>query len=230
MKILTRLLISLGLAHGATAAIHPTAPRCEYHSNPTAIGTITPRFSCQIVPADPQARHVTQNAYEIEVTREDGSPLWASGKVSSSATDQIQYAGEPLASRDRANWRVRVWDGGGNESPWSETATFAVGLLEQRDWSAQWISMADNLTFSTSENVQDFVGDPRRGTLHLTPAKYFRKEFEGPAVPRTTVHATALGGYKLEINGQPLAGRTGVISSEANRATLGSGTYQLEIT
>jgi alpha-L-rhamnosidase len=195
------------LASAAASTIVPVDLRCEYHARPAAIGTTTPRFSWKLQAADPQARHLVQSAYEIEVAREasgfdGGASLWASGKVESAATDQIAYAGQPLASRDRAVWRVRVWDGGGKASDWSKPAPFAIGLMEQRDWTAQWISMADNHTFTTTENVQNFVGDPRRGTLHLTPAKYFRKEFQTPAVTRATVHATALGVYTLEINGR----------------------------
>lgn len=227
MKILTRLSIFLAFVHGAAATVLPTALRCEYHANPAAIGTTTPRFSWKIEPTDAQARHVIQSAYELEVTREDGSPLWSSGKVESSATDQIEYAGETLKSRDRAAWRVRVWDGEGRESQWSEPARFAVGLLEQRDWTALWISMADNHTFSTTENVQNFVGDPRRGTLHLTPAKYFRKEFKAPAVTRATVHATALGVYTLEINGQRVSPERLAPGWSAYQRRIHSQTYDV---
>jgi alpha-L-rhamnosidase len=215
------------LTPAASAAIEATDLRCEYHANPAALGTTTPRFSWKIQAADPQARHITQSAYELEVRREDGSPLWNSGKVSSPATDQITYAGEPLASRDRAQWRVRVWDGAGQESPWSETATFAIGLLEQRDWTALWISMADNHTFQTSENIQNFVGDPRRGTLQLTPAKVFRKEFEAPAVTRATVHATALGVYTLEINGRRVSPERLAPGWSAYQRRIHSQTYDV---
>jgi alpha-L-rhamnosidase len=112
--------------------------------------------------------------------------------------------GQPLASRDRAVWRVRVWDGGGKASDWSEPARFAIGLLEpltrlDGPCGSAWRTTTPSPPPKTCQN---FVGDPRRGTLHLTPAKYFRKEFETPAVTRATVHATALGCLHLEINGR----------------------------
>ncbi len=44
-----------------------------------------------------------------------------------------------MKSRDRIYWQVRVWDESGNESGWSETAFFEVGLLTKEDFSAQWI-------------------------------------------------------------------------------------------
>jgi alpha-L-rhamnosidase len=221
------LLCLAATISAASAMVEPVCLRCEYHANPAAICTTTPRFSWKIRTTDPQARHVTQSAYELEVAREDGNTLWASGKVESFVTDQIEYAGQTLKSRDRAVWRVRVWDGEGRESPWSEQATFAIGLLEQRDWAALWISMADNHTSSTTENVQNFVGDPQRGTLHLTPAKYFRKEFDAPAVSRATLHATALGVYTLEINGRRVSPERLAPGWSAYQRRIHSQTYDV---
>ena len=85
--------------------------RCEYHASPLAIGTTQPRFSWRLAAADPAARDIRQSAYEIQMTRAGegfGKPaFWSTGKVASAATDQIEYGGAPLASRDRALWRVR---------------------------------------------------------------------------------------------------------------------------
>ncbi|MES2475299.1 MAG: family 78 glycoside hydrolase catalytic domain [Verrucomicrobiota bacterium] len=179
--------------------------RCEYHDAPLALGTTSPRFSWKITSPDATARDLHQTAYEIQVAREadgfDGNFLWSSGKIESSATDQILYQGSLLVSRDRAVWRVRVWGSEANPSAWSETRTFGVGLLAPEDWTALWISSRDDHAFTTTENIQNFVGDPNRGHLTLTPAKYFRKEFDAPKIVRATVHATALGVYAMEING-----------------------------
>ncbi|MEO5915651.1 MAG: family 78 glycoside hydrolase catalytic domain [Luteolibacter sp.] len=183
----------------------PNQLGCEYHSSPLAIATSTPRFSWKIMSSDRKARDLHQTAYEIQVAREadgfNGKPLWSSGKTSSAATGQIEYRGSPLVSRDRAVWRVRVWGDGDEASPWSEPASFGVGLLEREDWSALWISSKDDHAFTTKENIQNFIGDPQRGSLVMTPAKYFRKEFETSPVVRATIHATALGVYTLEVNG-----------------------------
>jgi len=180
--------------------------RCEYHSRPLAVSTLNPRFSWKVAPADPAARDIRQTAYEIQVAGEsDGfetKPLWLSGRVASPATDQIAYAGETLASGDRAFWRVRVWGTENEASNWSSPASFGIGLLKPEDWSALWISSKEEHSFTTTENVQNFIGEPSRGKLVVTPAKYLRKEFESSPVVRATVHATALGVYTLEINGQ----------------------------
>ncbi len=209
MKLITILFCLSAAASfddAEAGSLLPHELRCEYHTNPLAIGTTTPRFSWKVGAVDPAARHLFQSAYEIQVSRDGASferdALWNSGKVSSSATDQVEYAGAPLASRDRLTWRVRVWDAADAVSEWSETARFGIGLLSDIDWSAHWISAMDDATFTTKENVQNFVGDPQRGTLHLTPAKVFRKEFSTAPITRAVVHATALGVYSLEINGR----------------------------
>ncbi|MCP5533621.1 MAG: family 78 glycoside hydrolase catalytic domain [Akkermansiaceae bacterium] len=200
------LVIMFPLTQFLTAAITPTDLRCEYLENPQAIGTTQPRFSWRLASTDPGARNVVQKAWEIEVIEgssdRPGRKLWSSGKVESSASHQIEYAGEALASRDRATWRVRVWDGTGDESSWSAPATFAVGLLEPTDWKAHWISARDDGAFETTQNIQNFADDPKRGRLTVTPAKYMRTEFAASNIERATLHATALGVFNVEINGQ----------------------------
>lgn len=200
-------LVLLALASHTLAAVLSTGSlRCEYHAAPLAVATATPRFSWKLTCADPKARDLHQTAYEIQVARLqqdfESKPLWNSGKINSAATDQIIYQGSPLTSRDRVKWRVRVWGNGDEASTWSESASFGVGLLASEDWSALWISSQNDQTFTTKENVQNFIGDPKKGTLTLTPAKYFRKEFDASQVACATVHASALGVYTLEINGQ----------------------------
>jgi alpha-L-rhamnosidase len=183
----------------------PRQLRAEYHRGPVALGTTTPRLSWKLAPARKDGRDLAQSAYEIQAARSaddfDSAPLWTTGKVASAATDQIAWAGSPLASRDRVVWRVRVWDGKDQPSPWSEPASFGIGLLDPADWTALWISAQDEATFETKENIQNFANDPVRGKLHVTPAKYFRKDFEASKVVRATLHATALGVYNVEING-----------------------------
>lgn len=207
------------------------AHRCEYHTNPLAIGTSQPRFSWKINATTPAARGISQSAYEIQVAREgigfEKDLLWSSGKTDSSATDQIAYAGASLKSGDRAVWRVRVWGAEGAASDWSTPASFGVGLLEPEDWSALWISSKNDHAFTTTKNVQNFIGDPKRGTLVLTPAKHFRKEFETPSIVRATVHATALGVYTLEINGRRVSDERLAPGWSAYQRRIHSQTYDV---
>lgn len=205
--------------------------QCEYHADPIAIGTTMPRFSWKLRATEPGARDLVQSAYQIQVARADEdfgtAPLWETGKTKGRVTSQIEYAGSALASRDRLKWRVRVWDGADQPSDWSATATVGIGLLEQKDWTALWISSLDDESFTTTENVQNFVGEPKRGTLVVTPAKHFRKDFEAPAIVRATVHATALGVYTLEINGTRVSDEVLAPGWSAYQRRIHSQTYDV---
>src|SRR5208282_1527033 len=70
--------------------------RCEYQQNPLAIDTQTPCLSWQLDSG-------SQTAYQIVV---DG--LWDSGKVASDQSVNVPYAGKPLTSLQRCQWKVRV--------------------------------------------------------------------------------------------------------------------------
>ncbi|MEZ5163820.1 MAG: hypothetical protein R2688_08745 [Fimbriimonadaceae bacterium] len=78
--------------------------------------------------------------------------LWDSGKVNSSATFGIEYAGSRLSARAQAWWQVQSWDQDDEATGWSEPAYFAIGL-NQEDWQAQWIHGAKPI--STPEPISD---------------------------------------------------------------------------
>ncbi|HEY7089762.1 MAG TPA: glycoside hydrolase family 78 protein [Tepidisphaeraceae bacterium] len=152
--------------------------RCEYVVNPLGIDAPRPRLSWQL--NDPR-RGARQTAYQIVV---DG--LWDSGKVDLDQSIQVEYAGQALKSRQRANWKVRTWDADGKPSPWSESAWWEMGLLEKTDWKAQWIG-------------SPIVGGP----YSIPPAPYLRKQFQlGKPVASARLYVTALGCHEFEINGR----------------------------
>jgi alpha-L-rhamnosidase len=136
------------LAHAQDARPHAARPknlRVEYLKNPLAIDDPHPRFSWEV---DDPRRGAVQSAYEVRVVEsklapsQDGPAIWDSGKVSSSATNQIEYAGSPLAAKRTYSWSVRTYDGAGEASPWSDPASFGMGPLSPSDWKAQWIGDA----------------------------------------------------------------------------------------
>src|ERR1043165_8432520 len=91
----------------------PTLPvhlRCNYFDNPLGVHDANPRLSWRLATGD--RRGARQTAYRIIVssTRHGSGNLWDSGRVRSDATTQIVYHGKSLASRQRAWWRVEVWD------------------------------------------------------------------------------------------------------------------------
>ena len=162
--------------------------RTEYLTEPGAIDTRIPRLSWII--AAPGMRGMMQSAYQVEVASTaanlaaDKADLWNSGKVASNRENQVEYQGSPLASRQRAFWKVRVWDQSGAPSAWSAPASWSMGLLDRSDWSARWIGDPS----PSIENVA--VTTLRRSfTLATRPA-------------RAIVYATALGVYEMRINGR----------------------------
>ncbi|MCZ7637887.1 MAG: glycoside hydrolase family 78 protein [Verrucomicrobia bacterium] len=172
-----------------------TRLRCEYLENPLAVDAQAPRLFWRV---ESDERGERQTAYEILVASsrrwldENRGDLWSSGKVPGDQTTHVVYRGKPLGSRQRCYWKVRVWNRDGEPSPWSETASWTMGLLEPGDWQAEWISFRD---------PSPLHADPAR--LHLPPARHYRKEFQGgeKTVRRATLHASALGIFEAHLNG-----------------------------
>ena len=126
----------------------PTLLRCEYLVDPLGVDVARPRLSWVV--SDPR-RGAMQGAYRILVASSRGvldagrGDVWDSGKVESDRTAQVEYAGPGLASAQRVYWKVKTWDKGGGESPWSAAAEWTAGLLEASDWGgAQWIGVPVN--------------------------------------------------------------------------------------
>jgi alpha-L-rhamnosidase len=159
----------------------PINLRCEYFINPLGIDARRPRLSWQL---NDDRRGAKQTAYQVVV-----EGLWDSGKVESDQSVHVEYAGPALKSRQRATWKVKAWDKDGKPSAWSEPANWEMGLLEKRDWTAQWIGAP-------------IVGGP----YSIPPAPYLRKEFSlNKPVSSARLYVTALGIHDLEINGQRVA-------------------------
>ncbi|HKJ90604.1 MAG TPA: family 78 glycoside hydrolase catalytic domain, partial [Oceanipulchritudo sp.] len=129
-------------------------------------------------------------ATSASLLQEDQPDLWDSGTVQSRESQFIEYRGQELKPRQQCYWRVMVWDEYGGVSPWSETAFWEMGLLEDGQWSADWISI-------------DLSDENEDEEYELPPAPYLRKAFhiEGP-VRSARLYVTALGLYESSINGQ----------------------------
>jgi alpha-L-rhamnosidase len=157
----------------------PSSPRFEHHREALGIGEATPRLSWKnTAPAGWR-----QTAYELEVTR--GGETATSGRIESGESVLVPWFGAPLASREAATVRVRVWSGD-DESGWSEASTVETGLLEASDWSAVPVGAA----WAENENL-----DERRPPL-------VRREFAlAGTVAKARLYASAHGLYEAEING-----------------------------
>src|SRR4029078_404611 len=111
----------------------PTRLRCESFDNPLAIDAARPRLSWLV---NDDRRNAVQAAYHVQVASspqkiaDDTADLWDSGKVASDQSVHVEYGGAPLISRQTCVWRVRTWDANGDASPWSDVATWEMGLLD----------------------------------------------------------------------------------------------------
>ena len=122
----------------------------------------------------------TQSAYRI-VAQTDGKTVWDSGKVVSSSM-RAEFP-EQLTSRQRVEWKVKLWDERG-EGEWSEPAFFEMGLLIPSDWKAEWI--AGNYKVNRKERY---------------PVDCFQKQFTAIGVQKARLYATACGLYEVRLNG-----------------------------
>jgi alpha-L-rhamnosidase len=157
--------------------------RCEHLLNPLGLAVARPRLSWR---TETDVEGWLQSAYQIEVRDADsGATLWGSGPVDSGESLLIPYGGPRLASRQRCEWRVRVWGLGGDASDWSAPGRFEIGLLEPEDWAARFITP-----------------DWEEDTATSQPCPHLRREFEiGGHVKTARLYVTALGVYETEING-----------------------------
>ncbi|MBP1965226.1 glycoside hydrolase family 78 protein [Paenibacillus aceris] len=169
------------------------ACKTEYLTNPIGLDVLKPRLFWQLRADN---RGVEQSAYHIMVASsreklEDGqADMWDSGKVDSNASTHVQYEGKPLQSQGEYYWKVRIWDGAGEVSAWSETAFWMMGMLSRGEWKAQWI------------------GRKSEPEALLQPSPFLRKSFEiGKKVRRAIAYATALGVYDLHLNGERIGDR-----------------------
>lgn len=120
----------------------------EYAETPLSIDVKEPRFSWQMKSAHPGA---AQTAYQLTVANEEGHSVWDSGKVKSSTSLNIRYAGRPLEPMTRYAWTVTVWNNKGEQreaASWFETGLMSTTLSA---WEgAKWIGgSADDMVLNS---------------------------------------------------------------------------------
>jgi alpha-L-rhamnosidase len=186
----------------APSELKPVGLKCEYLVDAEGIDEVLPRLSWTL---ESEVRDQIQSAYRIVVadSEEDleaeKNLLWDSGRVESGRTIGVEYEGEALRSGSQCVWKVCVWDGTDDPSPYSRPAVFEMGLLERSDWTGTWISAGKGLAGDMEPPSGDDYDDLANG---LAPSPYLRKEFPlKKPVRRARMYATARGVYELYING-----------------------------
>lgn len=163
--------------------------RIEYKTNPIGIDVLNPRMSWEIFSDE---RGVKQTAYQIQAAEVTGNLksgknlIWDSGKINSDQSIHVEYQGVALKSGQRIYWQVRIWDEKDQPTDWSDVAFWEMGLLNQSDWKADWITPEIEEDISKSQ-----------------PCPFLRKEFAlHKKIKSARAYVTSLGLYELHINGQ----------------------------
>jgi alpha-L-rhamnosidase len=202
--ILAALAFAAALGAGAgRAAAEPLSPvtlRCEYLVNSSGIDERAPRLSWQVVSKERDQR---QTAWQVLVAgsetalASDQGDLWDSGKVAGDDTTAIVYGGRALVSGQKCLWKVRVWDKDGVVSDWSGPAAWSMGLLDKKDWRAQWIG------YDKMRPAEASHADTNHPPIRLAPPPCLRTEFDVPKkIQRATLYGSALGLADFYLNGQ----------------------------
>lgn len=142
------------------------------------MGTPLPRLSWSVRATDPAW---TQEAYELELTEADGTVR--TERVVSSEQVLVPWPFAPLKSRDRVSVRVRAASGG-QWTEISEPVRIEAGLLEEKDWTARFISPSN------------LGGQDQPAPLLFSQATV------RPGLTSARLYVTAKGCYTFSINGQ----------------------------
>lgn len=179
----------------------------EHVRNPIQLSTPRPRLSWKIQSKGSDARGVVQRSYQVlvasrpDLLTEDQADLWNSGVVSSSQSVLVPYAGEELFSRQACFWKVRVTDNHGRQSPWSDIASWRMGLLDPQDWSgSRWIGLEKDTRDSQWASRRNETLDEE---LRSHAAPLLRKEVSlSKDIRRATAYVSGVGYADFFINGQ----------------------------
>ena len=186
-----RFAVGDGTTHPPEA---PTGLLMDLMAEPLGLENPTPRLSWIVQDPDPNE---VQTAYQVQVasSREaltDGTDLtWDSGKVLSSDSSNVVYAGPALEPDHVYYWQVRTWDQHDQVGPYSQPQRFVTAVGDQ--WIATGIWNGEE----SQTGETNFVFMRRAFTLQEAPIRH------------AIVHVTALCPepaaqyvYKLYLNGE----------------------------
>lgn len=193
----------LALATSAQAA--PVHLRSNALENPLGIDTSHPTFSWR---SDATTPNWMQSSYEILVATDlvqlqpGNAAAWDSGRVKSSESLDIPYAGAPLQAQQHYLWKVIVWDNHGQQTT-SAAASFETGLMSATDWKAAWITRNDPANQQELKAIRWIWlqnSDPKH-VASATPAQ-FRYRFHLDAKPQAaSLHVLVRGEFTARVNG-----------------------------
>ena len=193
-----RYIVLFCLLHTAwvslAADLKPVNLRVEYKDNPFLDESV-PRLAWELTS---KKYNQYQSAYQIIVSsslkklNNNEGDLWDSRKQHSGETNQITYKGSALASKQKAWWKVKVWDVDNQEGKWSEPKYWEMALLNKSDWEAKWIGY----------DLNDLA---KGGKYHLPPSPYLRHEVAvNKKISSARLYISSLGLHEFYINGNKI--------------------------
>ncbi len=218
-------------------AVHAAPVHLRTNALNTTIGVDTPKPTFSWI-SDATTPNWTQSAYEILVDRDvdnlrvGQAATWDSGRIASSESLDIGYAGAPLMPQQRYAWKVITWDREGRMTA-SVSAWFETGLMSASDWKAQWIGRKDPVAEKEISAIR-WVWLQGADAMHVasgTPA-HFRYEFQLEGSPSAaSLHVLARGAFVAHVNGQATGhhDRWGAFDREEISSLLHAGKNEVEI-
>ena len=174
--------------------------RVEHLATPLGSDAARPRFSWQMADARRGAR---QSAYRILVASSaaklspGAADVWDSGIVSADSSVDVTYGGPALEPRRRYWWTVCIRDREGAAAPCAPPSWWETGKMGE-PWAAMWIAASS----APLDTVAPATADTEGSAAGRVPL--LRRAFRLSAVPvRARVYVTALGSYRLTVNGGP---------------------------
>ena len=166
--------------------------QCELLDAPLAIDNTSPHFSWKMSNKQNGAASIAYQilvATELYKLNEQEADLWNTGKVMDESSNGIVYQGKLLATRSLAYWKVRVWNQNDMPSDWSQPTRFGIGLLTEKDWSAdaQYIGIAQP--------------DEKSQIAPLLKKKFAYE----PGKETVLLHVNSLGYHEAFVNGKPVS-------------------------
>jgi alpha-L-rhamnosidase len=200
MRNLATILLSCTVATSYAAPVHLRTNALE---SPLGIDTPHPTFSWR---SDAMRANWMQGAYEVLVAKDPASlksdkpDTWDSGRISSSESVDIAYAGPALMPQQRYFWAVRTWDDQGKQTV-SASAWFETGLAK---WQAQWIGHRDSAA-ETELSAIRWIWISGADTSHVFSGSvaHFRYTLHLDAAPSAaSLHVDVCGKFVAHVNGE----------------------------
>ena len=177
---------------------------CDGSLDPVGIVSASPEFHWTLGVPSRHERNVRQSAFQIAVALSRGAldraegDVWDSGEIPAGLGAPVPYAGKALVSDTAYYWKVRVWDGEGRRSEWSETASFVTGILRPSEWKAKWVSATPD-----GPTLPQAQGDDETRLDAVPPLPIFRHGFiVRKPLARASLFLSGLGEAETFLNGR----------------------------